>query len=101
MQMGGLLHGVGWGRSRSLEAIAKAELGLAPPKELQLSDWAAERLSPGQIAYAVSDAILTFRLFAGAPCLADRPIDRAAGLVARATVAPNLLTTPAGEGDSQ
>ena len=50
MQMGGLLHGVGWGRSRSLEAIAKAELGLAPPKDLQTSDWAAERLSPGQLA---------------------------------------------------
>jgi DNA polymerase-1 len=33
------------------------------PKDLQLSDWGAAVLSPGQIAYAAIDAILAWRLF--------------------------------------
>jgi DNA polymerase I len=78
MQAGGLEHGVGWGRSRRLEAIAQAELGLVPPKDLQLSDWAADILSPGQIAYAASDAILAWKLWQSLPAKLQRPVGRSA-----------------------
>ena len=58
----GLLYGTE-DRSRSLAAASKTILGVEPPKLLQTSCWAAPRLSAGQIAYAASDAVLTFRLW--------------------------------------
>jgi DNA polymerase I-like protein with 3'-5' exonuclease and polymerase domains len=64
MQVMGLLRGVGYGGSgRGLDKAAKAFLGHDVPKELQLSDWSAAELSEGQIAYAASDAILTWQLW--------------------------------------
>jgi DNA polymerase I-like protein with 3'-5' exonuclease and polymerase domains len=64
MQATGLLHGVGFGGSgRGLDKAAAAVLGQKVPKELQRSDWSAATLSPGQIAYAASDAILAWRLW--------------------------------------
>src|SRR5271166_2646351 len=60
MQAAGLLLGV---RQRSLEAAAGAYLGLAVPKSLQVSDWSAPVLSPGQHAYAALDAIIAFKLW--------------------------------------
>jgi DNA polymerase I len=63
-QATGLLTGVGFGGSgRSLAAAAKAFLALDVPKELQTSDWGAVHLSPGQLAYAASDAIIARRLW--------------------------------------
>jgi DNA polymerase I-like protein with 3'-5' exonuclease and polymerase domains len=60
----GLLRGVGFGGSgRGLDKAANVFLGLEVPKGLQVSDWGAEELSPGQIAYAASDAILAWRLW--------------------------------------
>lgn len=71
MQATGLVLGVGdYGEGgRSLARAAQALLGLALPKELVVSDWAAARLSPGQVAYAASDAIVTWRLW---PILLER-----------------------------
>jgi DNA polymerase-1 len=69
MQATGLLLGVEFGGGRSLAAAAKAFLALEPPKALQVSDWAAEVLSEGQIAYAAADAILAWRLW---PILVQR-----------------------------
>jgi DNA polymerase I-like protein with 3'-5' exonuclease and polymerase domains len=64
MQAMGLLHGVSFGGSgRSLEKAAETILGLEVPKDLQASDWAADELSPGQIAYATSDAVLPWRMW--------------------------------------
>jgi DNA polymerase-1 len=64
MQAAGLIHGVGYhGEGRSLETVAARVLGLDVPKELQTSDWAAEELSPGQIAYAAVDAILAWQMW--------------------------------------
>jgi ribonuclease D len=60
MQAAGLLIGVA---KRSLANTAQTRSGLNVPKELQTSDWAAKRLSDGQIAYAASDAILAWRLW--------------------------------------
>jgi hypothetical protein len=48
---------------RSLDNAAAALLGVAVPKEYQLSDWRAAKLSPGQLAYAAADAVLTRRLW--------------------------------------
>src|SRR5262249_52907988 len=62
MQAANLLTGVAFG-SKGLDDAAREFLGLTVPKELQLSDWGADVLSPGQIAYAASDAILAWRLF--------------------------------------
>jgi DNA polymerase I-like protein with 3'-5' exonuclease and polymerase domains len=60
----GLLRGVGYGGSgRRLDKAAAAFLGLAVPKDLQLSDWSAAELSEGQIGYAAADAILAWRLW--------------------------------------
>jgi DNA polymerase I-like protein with 3'-5' exonuclease and polymerase domains len=56
----GLLYGT---RSRSLATASKTVLDLDPPKELQISDWSAKQLSPGQVAYTASDAVLAFRLW--------------------------------------
>src|SRR5262249_35449590 len=60
MQGVGLLHGV-W--RRGLYDACTATLGRTPPKALQTSCWGAKRLSPGQVAYAASDAILAHRLW--------------------------------------
>jgi DNA polymerase I-like protein with 3'-5' exonuclease and polymerase domains len=64
LQAGGLVIGCGFGgEKRSLESVSTEVLGLTPPKALQTSDWGAPKLSPGQIAYAASDAILAYRLW--------------------------------------
>ena len=60
MQAFGLLRGT---MDRSLENAAVEVLGIRPPKSLQTSDWAARKLSRGQICYAASDAILVLRLW--------------------------------------
>ena len=66
MQAFGLLHGVGFqGEKRSLESAAKILFDLDVPKDLQTSDWGAEILSAGQLAYAASDAILVWRMWPG------------------------------------
>jgi len=63
-QAAGLVLGVGHaGERRSLASVASARLKLDPPKELQTSDWSAPRLSPGQLAYAASDAVLAWKLW--------------------------------------
>ena len=63
-QATGLLIGIGHdGETRSLANAVKHFLGLEVPKALQTSDWAADRLSEGQIVYAANDAILTYRLW--------------------------------------
>ena len=66
LQGAGLVHGVGHsGETRRLDRVARVRLGLDVPKELQVSDWDAPRLSPGQLAYAGSDAILAHRIWPG------------------------------------
>jgi DNA polymerase-1 len=63
MQAAGLLYGVERSAKggRSLANTAKQLFNLDVPKDLQVSDWGAARLSPGQIAYAGTDAILIWR----------------------------------------
>jgi DNA polymerase-1 len=62
-QASGLIYGIGFGgEARALDAVAKTVLDINLPKQLQVSDWAAPELSAGQIAYACSDAIVTWRL---------------------------------------
>jgi DNA polymerase I-like protein with 3'-5' exonuclease and polymerase domains len=68
MQAAGLLLGVQHGGGRSLAAASTSFLGVDVPKELRSSDWSAPRLSPGQLAYAAADAVLTKQLW---PLLAD------------------------------
>jgi DNA polymerase I len=63
MQATGLLVGVAYGGGRSLAKATQAFLGLALPKGLQVSDWGARHLSPGQLAYAATDAIAAWRLW--------------------------------------
>jgi hypothetical protein len=58
MQLFGLLHGT---MDRRLENATAKVLGVDVPKSLQTSDWAARKLSRGQICYAASDAVLAFR----------------------------------------
>jgi DNA polymerase-1 len=60
MQAVALLSGV---HRRSLEATARQYLDIELPKSLQLSDWGADVLSPGQLAYAAADAIIPFQLW--------------------------------------
>ena len=55
MQAAGLMLGV---HRRSLEETARHYLDIELPKELQLSDWGAPTLSPGQLAYAALDVIV-------------------------------------------
>jgi DNA polymerase-1 len=63
-QAAGLLRGVGFaGERRKLEIAARDFLGFDVPKKLQVSDWDAPILSQGQIAYACTDAISTWRLW--------------------------------------
>src|SRR5262249_43856335 len=61
MQASGLLYGA----PRSLTPACVNVIGAEPPKALQLSCWSAPRLSAGQIAYAASDAALTWYLWTG------------------------------------
>ena len=64
LQAGGVAIGVGFGgEKRSLESVSGHVLGIIPPKALQFSDWSAPELSPGQLAYAASDAVLAYRLW--------------------------------------
>jgi twinkle protein len=64
LQAAGLVIGVGIaGEKRSLASASSVILNLDPPKALQTSDWSAPRLSPGQLAYAASDAVLAWRLW--------------------------------------
>jgi len=60
MQAAGLLLGV---RHRGLDDTTEAYLGVTLPKQLQLSDWGAPELHPGQLAYAALDAIAAFWLW--------------------------------------
>lgn len=60
LQAAALLLGV---RRRSLDDAALAYLGVELPKTLQTSDWGAERLSAGQLAYAAIDSIAAFWLW--------------------------------------
>jgi DNA polymerase-1 len=60
MQAAGLMLGV---NQRGLDDTAQQYLGIKLPKELQLSDWGADVLSPGQIAYAALDAIIAWQLW--------------------------------------
>jgi DNA polymerase-1 len=61
MQAAGFLLGA---FNRRLDKVVRALLrGLEVPKALQTSDWGAANLSPGQLCYAASDAILAYRLW--------------------------------------
>jgi hypothetical protein len=67
LQAGGLVNGTDARvpeRGRSLARVVTAKLGLPElPKGLQTSDWSAERLTDGQVAYACLDAITTWHLW--------------------------------------
>jgi DNA polymerase-1 len=61
MQGAGFLLGA---FNRRLDKVARTLLrGLEVPKALQTSDWGAANLSPGQVCYASSDAILAYQLW--------------------------------------
>jgi hypothetical protein len=60
MQAAGLVLGVG---NRSLANAAKQIFNLDVPKGMRSSDWSAPRFSPGQIAYAAADAVVTYLLW--------------------------------------
>jgi DNA polymerase-1 len=47
---------------QTLQALAKRHLGLSLPKELQVSNWGAETLSPEQKVYAARDAAVLLPL---------------------------------------
>jgi hypothetical protein len=51
------------GEMRGLKKTAALLLGVTVPKDYQLSDWRAEEFSPGQVAYACADAVLTRRVW--------------------------------------
>ena len=59
-----LLSGVPEGGIWGLADACHTYLGIVVPKDLQISDWAATELSPGQVAYAAADAVLCWRLWA-------------------------------------
>jgi DNA polymerase-1 len=87
-QASGLCIGVGHGgEMRGLDNAAAALLGVTVPKEYQLSDWRAAKLSPGQLAYAAADAVLTRRLWDRvSPALTADGLDNAYELQRRAIV---------------
>jgi DNA polymerase-1 len=62
MQLAGLTMGTAYG-GRSLADTAMRLFQLDVPKALQLSDWGAPNLSPGQVAYAAFDAVLAYRFW--------------------------------------
>jgi DNA polymerase I-like protein with 3'-5' exonuclease and polymerase domains len=63
VQSSALLLGYGYDpEPRSLRAITRQVLGLDIAKNYALSDWSAPKLSPGQLAYAAADAVLTRRI---------------------------------------
>ena len=59
-----LLSGVPEGGIWALADACQTHLGIVVPKDLQISDWAATELSPGQLAYAAADAVLCWQLWA-------------------------------------
>ena len=59
-----LLSGVPEGGIWELADACQTYLEIVVPKDLQISDWAATELSPGQVAYAAADAVLCWRLWA-------------------------------------
>lgn len=63
MQAAGLLCGVEYGGGRSLANASQTFLQVTVPKTLQTSDWSADALSSGQIAYAAADAVLAWKLW--------------------------------------
>jgi hypothetical protein len=67
LQGGGLVNGTDARvpeRGRSLARVVAVKLELPElPKGLQTSDWGAERLTRGQVAYACLDAITTWHLW--------------------------------------
>jgi DNA polymerase-1 len=71
LQLAGLTLGTEFGGGRALADVARRIFQLDVPKALQLSDWSAPRLSPGQIAYAASDAVLVRRLWPELVALAE------------------------------
>jgi ribonuclease D len=77
-QAAGLLLGV---YRRGLDDVCNAYLNIKLPKDLQTSQWSAETLSDGQLAYAALDAIIARRLW---PLLARE-------LAAKERVAPYKL----------
>jgi DNA polymerase-1 len=50
---------------RALDNAARVLWKIAVDKSLAVSDWGAAQLSPGQIAYAASDAVLAYDLWKG------------------------------------
>jgi DNA polymerase-1 len=59
-----LIVGPGFnGSLQRLEAISERFLNLSPPKALQLSNWSWNPLTHGQLCYAATDAVLTWRLW--------------------------------------
>ena len=54
---------LGLSRSATLKDLAKELLGLEISKELQVSNWSQENLTPEQIEYAALDAVLTVKIF--------------------------------------
>jgi DNA polymerase-1 len=60
MQAAGLMLGT---HRRGLDDAAMHYLHIELPKDLQLSDWGATVLSPGQITYATLDAIVALKLW--------------------------------------
>jgi DNA polymerase I len=69
-QAAGLLLGV---YRRGLDDVCEAYLNIKLPKDLQTSDWSAETLSDGQLAYAALDAIVARRVW---PLLAKELISK-------------------------
>jgi DNA polymerase I-like protein with 3'-5' exonuclease and polymerase domains len=88
-QAAGLCIGVGHGgEMRSLENTVAVLFGVTVPKEYQLSDWRAVKLSPGQLAYGCADAVLARRIWDRVgPSLAADGLDKAYALQ-RAAIAP-------------
>src|SRR4051794_15724305 len=63
----------------SLEALARDELGIVLDKEMQVSDWAAERLTKRQLDYGALDAQVLLPLYEKlASGLADEGLTRVA-----------------------
>jgi DNA polymerase-1 len=76
MQMTGLEIGCrrsaygGRSLANAAKVIGKIEVG----KSFATSDWDAEKLSPGQIAYAAADAVLTYRLWRHLRPILQKPL---------------------------
>jgi DNA polymerase-1 len=87
LQLAGLVLGVEFGGGGlALADVALRLLQLDVPKALQLSDWGAQHLSPGQIAYAASDTVLVRRLWPELTAMADANRTAAAYRLQRAAL---------------